>query len=328
MTEQEYRQHPALNYSLLAALDKDPKSTQEEREISYDQIEGKVLDKTLFDKDNFFDEFYILDESKLIEDKPLEIANALFEELRGVDPGKNMVVSLARRFDYYNNYKDEEKLYNKVWNTIKQYYQALAEAGNRYIITHETYQWALIAVEELKAHEFTRDLIYTNDPDITITFQKPLFWKRDRKEAHELKGLLDIEVRNDKEKWVRMVDLKKAGRKSFESDFYSYRYYIQEGMYKDGLVINYPKYKVLPSAFVVSYRKDPKRPDVFYISKSQHVIHKYGGYFPNGKFVKGYLQLADEFKWHTEKDLWDYSKETYFNRGKHLEKLTENDPTK
>src|SRR6056297_767986 len=67
MTEKEkiYRETPALHYSLLSKLDKDtriiPKEEEEGQKTSKYQNFSSIGDKLLFEKDDFFNEYYIID---------------------------------------------------------------------------------------------------------------------------------------------------------------------------------------------------------------------------------------------------------------------------
>ena len=324
MNEQEYRAYNAINYSKLSTLDKDPINVNREREISYSQIEGKALDTWMFDNENFKNLFFIMPDNAILEDKPLQVFEILYEKFKGEEPSSQAVIEAAREADYYSNYKDEVKLYNKVWDTIKFYYNTVKEAGTKTKITNDTYEWCIDAGLELKSNFLTAKYFESTHPNIIITFQKPLIWKQvyNGTDVEEFKGLLDIEIRNDVEKWVRLVDLKKVGKKTFESDYYFWKYYLQEGLYKEGLKHTYPDYKVLESVFITAFRNDPARPMAYYIREEQHQINCSGGLLTNGVSFKGVFQLVEDLLWHQNYDKWEYPKEVYELSGKYLNKLT------
>jgi hypothetical protein len=243
MTEQEYRDYNAINYSKLAQVDKDPKYVNAIREKSLALIEGSALDVYMFSKKEFFDKFYILNENIKIGEKPLKIANELFNLYpttfwKHLDI--NEVIELGKKYEFQgkkltDEFKPDaaEKYFLKLEAAIKPYYEELLKTTGKDIISQELYTWIQLASEELLTNEFTSKYFKNRDKNIKITFQKAIIW--DFEDRH-CKSLLDIEVKNDVEKWVYMVDMKKSAKKDMESSFYKWKYYLQAAFYKEALV--------------------------------------------------------------------------------------------
>jgi len=95
-----------------------------------------------------------------------------------------------------------------------------------------------------------------------------------------------------------------------------FRYYIQDAMYMDAIRewrdAVYPMYMIEDISNIVISTKDVDNPTLFKIDKDWHEAGR-NGFVSNGRFNKGYLQLAEEVDWHRENNIFDKTKEHYEN---------------
>ena len=125
------------------------------------------------------------------------------------------------------------------------------------------------------------------------------------------------------EKKIYPIDLKTTGKHvlSFSQSFVQWHYYIQAAFYTDAVKYLrdnlYPElsgYSIELFKFVVISSKDPMRPLVWETTDHTISCGKEGG-FINGRYRKGYIELAKDMKWHIDRELYDYPREVYEGQG-------------
>jgi len=315
MTEVEYRAYDAINYSTLSQLDKDPKYVNSPKEATQAMLEGSALDTLMFNEQNFYNLFYVADESIKVSDA----LKAVLEEINAVLPNNNLddeairpkVISIAHANNYYNAIKKEDTFYKKIVNPASiAYVKALQESVGKTIISYELFIWLKTAKEMLLTNSFTKSYFNSTNADIKVQFQVPIIWYSDE---NECKSLLDILIVNDKAKWAIPVDLKKSGDTNFIGSFFKFKYLIQASMYYDAVKYKYPDYTVHTPRYIAAFLTDVNRPRVYNIDEKLLEIGKNGGILSSGREINGYKQLILDLKWHREADLWEYPREYYEN---------------
>jgi hypothetical protein len=334
-TIDEYRSRDAINYSLLSALNDDPRKAKLmldgiSKMPTLGQIEGSVLDTLCFDRGNFYEQFVVMTKDAP-KDKLLDIANECIK-VGSLDP--EFVLSCARRFGYQPKWKDET-IKTKVPDLITEYVNTYLSAGDKTVISETTYKTFAYACEVLQTHPFTSKYFKERKTDkLEVKFQVPIYWREDVGEFKnvEYKGLIDILIINHSGKWIRVVDLKKNSKGDGENAIYNWKYYLQGAMYTRGVQEcgNYKGYTVQMPVYIFCNTQDFSRPKLYSIHSDTLLAATQGGYYlSNNEYKKGYHELTRELLWHQENNKWDYSMEEYLNDGvKSTNKLTITNPYK
>lgn len=319
MTEQEriYRETPALHYSLLSKVDQDVRRVIQEQDASKYQNFGSIADKLLFERDDFFNEFYIIDfinpsdNIKAIVDDIWE--NVKDEEDPGTLENYNMAIfDKAKEINWGQSWKPETLL-DKVIKQGKEYFEKLKTTQHLILITQEEYAEADRIVEMLKHHLFTEHLFVPMDKNDSIErlYQAPFYAEID---GYQYKALLDYVVINHEDKVITPIDLKIMGQDKFTYDFKYYRYYLQAALYSDVLQYNYPDYKIENFQFLIARRSNISNPLRYTCTDVDLAVGAFGGHYRRQP-VKGYKQLTKEYIWHKQHDKWGDAKEIYDSEG-------------
>lgn len=141
------------------------------------------------------------------------------------------------------------------------------------------------------------------------------------------KSLLDFVRINHKNRSISINDLKttRFETSEFEKSFINYRYDIQAAYYFKAFkwwVNNIRKdledYTIIGFSFFVESTKNIGSPLIYHVKNSDIFIGEEGGIIMSeGKrvYLKGFRKLILDLKWHTENNIWSYTKEQYENKG-------------
>lgn len=312
--EQEYRNHKNYNYSALSALATSPrfyKYRRDNKQSSKALDNGSAVDI-------------------LVQPDGLEVFNERFVVNDVVRPSGQ----LGDYIDHYFRLGDEETAYElagfkrdglaKVTERFVTegvaYYNFLKEASEKTSIPLEDYKNIERAVNTLKTNKYTSKFFINDDENIEIKYQVPVYFKF---KGFEYKILIDIVYIDHYNKTVSIYDLKTTskGVYSFQKSFMEYRYYLQNSLYSEGLRalkldLGLESYIRIPMKFIVQEIEGYNQPVIFNY-ENWHDFGKNGGYYKGDRY-KGFLELSQELKWHTENDLWEYPMDIYINEGERI----------
>lgn len=331
-TEKEYRDYPAVNYSSLSSLDKDPLSVDREFIPTDSTLLGSIVDCMLTGGD--YDKEYITATTP----RPKAQNGDLVDALSTLDNDEYIVGDVIYAEGNLVIYKDMlQDAYKKAginpksikYETAEKnflekggipYLKFLQSVGDKTIVTLSMKHTADEIVSTLKTNEFTKDYFNSiDDDDYQIYYQVPIVFNLPQSvgENKEGKALLDIVLVNHKDKCITPVDLKTSSDKSFYfgSNFIKWRYYLQASLYHYGMS-SITDYEVLPFRFVVASTTDVYRPMCYKVSKKTLDIGRFGAMNPvYNTFTKGWEQLAKELIWLKDTANNKYPKEVYDNNG-------------
>lgn len=340
ITNDNYREYDAINYSLLSQLDRNPSGVNKDVVETEGMIFGTLVDMMCFEPNRVKDTFYVSDAdrepsktAKLLADYILE-NNTNFDTI-SIDTD-SVVLAQTDNFDNVANLSDlleeAKEALGKSTSFEKyggvEYLREQLLSKDKYVISQEEYNRARQAMMTLKTHPFTKKYFHTNDPNIDIHFQVPILWEPsewDDEIKWQSKSLLDILIINHDKKTVTPVDLKTTSSSPyrFESSLIKWRYYLQASYYWYATLQSVKEdedlkdYDVMPFEFVVISKKALQHPFVFTTNYRLLECGKDGGHIKRWDTdVRGWRQLIKDLKWHEKEDKWDYPREVYENNGK------------
>ena len=312
ITKDNYREYKAINYSLLSKLSYNPSQVKEDQKTTEAMDFGSLFDCLLTDSDRFDREYVISEVVKPTaqlgefldiflmctletEEKKYEYAHA---EMKARNP------KLRDGIDKFKERMDTE---------AKPYLEFLERSKDKKTISSEDFYLSTRMKDGLKTNQFTSkyfDMSY----DWETKFQVPL--EGVLEDGFKYKGLLDMLLINESKKKIIPIDIKTTSEypNKFQSSVIKWNYLIQASLYYDLVKLNYPDYNVHDFTFLVSSKVLPDKP---YIWEADEKARNAGrsGYFYNGKFHKGYVELAKDLKWHEDTGLWEYPRAMYENNG-------------
>lgn len=326
MTEKEYRKYPAVNSSLLKSLDAHPSMALSDEDITNDGIIfGDLVDRLCFSPRSVADKYYVSDIS-MPSDNIKSIMDIVFDEYQvssttGASNERRVndaIYHAAGRINYGQNWK-ADTIIRKVREAGLNYLNDRINAGDKIVISPDVMDRAKEARTSLISHPWTAPYFNSVSKHIKILFQVPILFRvvsDDKKVNEECKVLIDILVINERDKSVFPVDLKTMWKytKFFDSEFVSRRYYIQAAYYFEAVSIAFQDYNVKNFRFICLSSQSLYNPIIYMCTNKDLSVGKNGGTI-QGRTVKGWMQLLEEYIWHKSNDRWDYPYEVYKNRG-------------
>jgi len=331
-----YRQHPAINQSLLKALANHPEKVLEDDKDWSDGLEfGDALDIILFTPDEFNEKYYVTDMDNLPQDNVKDIMQIVVANMKEGDNGymDKDVLKAAAQVGYGQSWKPETLL-RKVLNEYNghEYARQLIESKGKKTLSIERHMQITHAVETLKRHEFTSRFVSDKLPEhMERLVQVPLM-APSHKQPVWYKGLLDLMLVNHEHKVIYPWDLKSTGTNVlyFPSQIMKFRYDLQAALYTyiletiiseceeggqpedyGGLTFNPSGYTVADFGFIVIGSKDTNKPMRYRCTPKDLEGGLYGGTSSQGYDYKGAFQLTEELLWHRSSGKWGYPKEVY-----------------
>jgi hypothetical protein len=317
---ENYKLVSAVSYSKLSQLNQHPKNLIAEEKISSKALDfGSLVDCMMFTPEDMDDRFHIAARAKP-QDKLGEWLDAFLAIELPADYKLNdvekMILQARRDVGYQSNWKDETVM--KKWDEeVVPYLNILAEAGeDKTVISTNDHFKAIGYQSKLITNEFTKRFFARQCKDEDQVFQVPIYYDI---EGVPCKSLLDGVLIDNKNKILIPFDLKTTSDSvlNFENSFIKWNYYLQAAMYHDGLEIaglggiTYP----VADKFLFIVVNEFEEPMIWECGPTHLALGRLGGITRSGRKIKGYLQLIEDYKWHTENQLYDYPASVYKNNG-------------
>lgn len=315
MTEniKKYREVDALSYSKLSKLSTNPKNLiAEEKEQTASLSFGSLVDCIMFTPEDFDSTFYQTSVKKPGGEMQKWLDAYMNYELPAdyTLQDTEEIIAKARFISGYNKSLKPETALGKFHAECDDFLVEMGKAGDRIIITDDDFQRAISMQSKLLNNDYTTK--YFTDDEMDIKNQYEVYFKLD---DVPFKALLDGVIFDHKNKTIRPYDLKTTSEslQAFEGEFIKWKYYLQAAVYRSGLSIQFPDYKVLPFEFIVI--NDWEEPMIWRVDDTLHSTAMLGGILRNGRKLKGVYQLIEEYKWHEENKKYDYPASFYINGG-------------
>ena len=237
--ESTYRQDPALSYSTLARYDREGYDKLDSlfESISTPSLtEGSMVDCLITGSQEEFNELFHVADFPSIGDKELLVVNELFRQWGGSYPTMEVlpatyILDVANSFEFQKNWKDETRV-KVLTERCSLYYRIKQEAGNKTVVSTDTYEKVIAMVRALKESPVTCGYFADNDPMSPVRRYYQLKFKGTHNKV-KYRIMADLIICDYEEKKVIPCDLKTSGHKEwhFENSFEQYRYMIQARLY-------------------------------------------------------------------------------------------------
>lgn len=311
LTKDNYREYKAINYSLLSKLSFDPSQVKQDQKETEAMGFGSLFDCLITDSDRFDSEYVVSD-----VEKPTAQLGEFLDIFLGC--------SLEDKEEKYKYAHAEMKLRNpklrdgvdkfieRMESEASPYLEFLENSKDKKVVSKDDFYLATRMKDGLKNNQFTRQF-FDMSYDWETKFQVPLEGVLGE---HKFKGLLDMLLINEAKKEIIPIDIKTTSSypNQFEKSVAKWNYLIQAALYYDLVQLNYPDYKIHDFTFLVSSKVLPDKPFIWVANDLARSVGKHGTTLPKYE-VKGYMQLADDLKWHEDSGLWEYPRSTYENNG-------------
>ena len=325
MTIKEYRELLLPGYSVLSKLTGDPRDVKKaidgERKETRSLGLGSLVDILLTSPEEFHDNFYVLD-GNVPTEAYLNLAKEYIrlKELYLIETqgnielfDKNKTILQARsNINFQSNWKEATLLTNFEENCT-EYIAKVEEADGRTLISPYDYSLGKRLTEGTKTNPFT-SRYFNAEEGIEIIYQLPIVFVT--KEGYELKSLPDVVYIDHNNKTIQILDIKTFGE-SFLKNYFKYKYYYQGAIYTFAVtsyLFNERKdlmeYSMLPFKFIAIDTSENYLPTVYQMREEDLTAATWGGTISDRKVI-GWLKLTEDFYWHLNKDMWDYSREVY-----------------
>jgi hypothetical protein len=333
--EKDYRTAEGISYSSLSRLADGPDSYINKPVIEGDFLDnGSAVDILLTEGDEaFHKEFYIMTENKPSSDMMLAYVNSLLSH-NTIKLTDEMHATALADSGYKSSpivpTKKDPTGPTKYDKEGKKYFAAVLAAGDKKVLDFEQNAKIRATVNQLRSNPFTAKYFEKDLPDhIEIIYQFTHYW--DLKYVDEVSGEVktrkaklkaDILVVDHHAKHIYGKDLKTTGKhtEAFRSSYRTYKYYLQEGLYQEGIIDwaekNYPEYEVQDFEFIVAQMGAFSEPLIYTVGPTEHGYNLYGGETGSGYFIKGVAGLLEDLEYYESMNAWHYKKEVVENNGR------------
>lgn len=318
MTVEEYRKHPALNFSTLAALDKGPQYLlKEEKEYTEAMKLGSAVDCLITDPNSFYEKFIIATANK--PTGQLEyFVDQLLSLVEGDYPSEEDFITAYENTKQWNGGKLQaslDKFKERFEKEGKNYFKFVLDSQGKDILTSEDYMNCVKLSNAITKGVFT-EKFFILEPGVEILYQTPIIFNC---LEFQYKILVDYIKIDHNKKTISPADIKTMADSvsNFKNSIWKYRYDIQSSLYSKGVRVwvkkNYPDYKVEDFKFIVGSFSTMKT--AIFNAGNLFDIGANGGTTSFGYKYKGWYELSNLYKWHVDNQIFDYTKEVYENNG-------------
>ena len=236
VTEDVYREDPALNYSTLKAFQKEgfsyllkPKSDEKSDAIIFGSAVDALITEGL---EGFENKFYVAD-APIPSGKVKDVVDILFsqrdEEKSFDDVTNGQILDACESISYQPSWKPETRI-RSIRENGADYYNFLVAADNKTVISTEMYNQAVSVVTCLKTNNTTKDLFDDDSEDVIHEYQLKF---KTTLNSVVYKCMPDLIIVDHKNKTISPYDLKTTGGYEWEfpQKFVYWSYDIQARLY-------------------------------------------------------------------------------------------------
>lgn len=325
VSEEDYREIPAFNYSILKAMSENgPRVLVEKEELSSTALEfGTLVDILITNPEERYNKFY----TKTVE-KPtaslLQLADAIYMDHLIMDiPFESinveMVVKKVRELGLWAKQKDETIIEKFNIDLFYNYIKAKIEAEGKIICTQELVDAAEYCARVLLTHDYTKDLFVESDT-VEVLKQVPILYNF---KGYMGKGKIDLLRIDHEKKIIYPYDIKTGSEvaSNFANSFYHFKYYIQATSYMYGLsylienIEEFKDYKIDNFRFIYISKKSPDFPAIYVVPESCLVSFFDGWTSLKGEYIKGFKDLVEEYIFYKSNDIYNVEKKIIDNNG-------------
>lgn len=237
ISEEQYRENPALSYSLIATYEKGGFASIPHL---YDKKEsdaltfGLMVDTIITEGIERFQEKFAVadfkipsDSIKFVIDWLLEVREEEFFE----DIPNDVILATCDLAEYQMRYKADTRL-AKIKSEGEAYYNTVRQIGNRTVVSDEVYQEVLAVVGALKGHvQTSKYLQHTKEnSDVEFLYQQKFSTNLD---GLDVRCMFDLLVVNHTKKIIVPIDLKTSSmlEYDFPKKYLENRYDLQSRLY-------------------------------------------------------------------------------------------------
>lgn len=240
VTEDTYRQDKALSYSTLAKYNREGFNGLHKL---FDRIEtpsltfGSAVDSIITGGTEEFEDRFMVADFPDIPDSIIVVIKFLHKMYEGTSTrslakiSDSIIISVTEQFKYQLNWKPETRV-KVIREKGEEYYSLLSLAGDKTILSTETYVEVMQAVDVLKSSEATKWYFATNNPFDNIERHYQLKFKATL-DGVDYRCMSDLLVVDHDKKIVYPVDLKTSSHTEwdFYHSFIDWHYHIQARLY-------------------------------------------------------------------------------------------------
>lgn len=270
VSEQEYRQDPALSYSTLARYEREGFNNLDKL---FDRVEspsltfGSCVDTLITGGDKEFDDLFMVAELDGISDTLVTIVKRVFNTFKDTyhslkDINNDDILECISDIQWNNHWLPKTRA-NKIKEDCAGYYALLYLANGRTIISTSTYNDALKAVDALKTHTATK---FYFEPDSMFNNDIQRFYQLKFKATFngvDYRCMADELLVIHSKKLIVPIDLKTSSHTEwdFPQSFLDWKYMIQGMLYyriiKDNLLKDdyFKDFYLAPYRFIVVNRR-------------------------------------------------------------------------
>lgn len=304
----DYNKAEGLNQSFLKKLVNGPRAIiAPEREETDSLRLGSLVDDMICEPESVADKYATctikLPSEAIINIIEMVLLSSDSSDLSALDAE---IIAACNHYQYQARWKDETRL-AKIKEEGNEYFQFRKSTGNKTVVGPDMWILAEEMKEALLTDRFAR-FIFDEDPKLETQYQ---FVATGELEGELCKGKLDKIIIDHEEKVIDIYDIKTTSDSigSFKNSYLKYRYDIQGEFYKRLVEQMYPEYTVSNMVFVVcSYAYKPLEVRQFMMTNDDHK-NAYNGFKLNHREYKGIKQLIDDYKWYTENQEFEYSRD-------------------
>ena len=325
ISEAEYRKLPYVSYSALSQFDKKgPISIVQKIEDPEDILAfafGSLVDETLLEQDNNFEDKFHRFNGEAPTASLLELSKALLKLDRLITPDDTeTVLEVIKQQKLWSKMVDVDKLIkkfnnNNFWAFLEAKH---VESKGKFLIDNAIWAKAMTTANTLREHPYTSS--YFTDVNQSNSFtqlkgQVELY-------GRQFKFMTDLVLVDHDARKIYPKDLKTGSKlaEKFQKSFYDWRYWIQGGLYRKAIIeiiknSQFSDYTVEPFEFIYIHSHGENAPIkyVMPIELETKFSDKWVDVFGNTR--DGYPQLFEKYHWHKLNQEYTYSKETVDNNG-------------
>ena len=308
VTEPEYREDPALSYSVLSKYEREGFEHLDKLFESFESPSltfGSAVDCLITDGEEAFAERFFISDIPSMKPSVEPIVKEIYEKFHNSYTNINDILDseimpIIAEYKYQPNWKNETRC-----KVIKQegykYYQTMFMAGDKTILSQDMYNKVFACVRALKDSPQTGIYFCPNDPfsDVERFYQLKF---KGTLEGIDYRCMMDLAIVDHENKVIIPCDLKTSAHREYDfpKSFLQWRYDIQARLYSRLLKHTIEKdeyfkdFKVEDYRFIVVNNIDNPTPLVWKFG----CTHALGGLKISGKKLRDPQNIGGELTYY------------------------------